>query len=118
VIRARAIPRDVLDRMRSQLERDYAWLLNVHLAEGVLVRWDYEPERFRLGTGANYTPDFRLIDRLGGVTFDEVKGSRRGKNARDSLLRVKVAAELNPMYRFRVVERDRDTGAWQWEVIE
>ena len=84
-----------------------------------LERFDFEPERFRLADGTNYTPDFRLVmtEQLTGdivIAFHEVKPARRLRTERDGIVRVKWAAQLNPMYRFAIV---RPGGNGEWTIL-
>lgn len=79
------------------------------------ARIDFEPERFRLADGTNYTPDFRVVNRhcYGDVThfdvgFFEVKPKARLRTERDGIVRLKWAAQLNPMYEFFLVRPDGD----------
>lgn len=63
---------------RSSWEANYARILNVQLAQGVITKWEYEPETFvfeKITRGnRTYTPDFRLTCRDGRVIYHEVKG--------------------------------------------
>ena len=86
------------DQFRSQLEADYAAELT---ARG--LHWLYEPVTFHLPGGVGYTPDFAILDHP--LTFVEVKGSMRQKNARDSRTRFKVCAGLWPAFRWKWVTR-------------
>ena len=86
------------DQFRSQLEADYAAELT---ARG--LHWLYEPVTFHLPGGVSYTPDFVVIDHP--LTFIEVKGSMRQKNARDSRTRFKICSGLWPAFRWEWVTR-------------
>lgn len=106
--RGKATPR--VRTYRSKLEADYADHLAMLLQAGVIARWDYEAEKFRLADGAWYTPDFRVVYPDRHVEFHETKGYRREA----AIVRVKVAAELHP-YPFVLVERKR--GQWKCTTI-
>jgi hypothetical protein len=94
------------------------------------ARYEYHLERVKAGLiaavlrqpmfdlpgGLRYRADLMLIgvEEFGGghgITVEEVKGSRLGKNSRDSLTRCRVAAGLNPWARWLIVERERG-GCW------
>lgn len=84
-----------------------------------LVDWDYHPLRFSLAPGLTYTPDFGVIVDDGEGTRHyrllEVKGSWKAKNARESRVRLVVAAHRFPFFEWRAVTEDRD--GWQYEDI-
>jgi len=106
VVVAKGTPSD--SPYRSQLEADYAAHLETLKVHGEIVAWWYEPERFHLGGGAWYKPDFRVMSPSGEIQFVEVKGHWR-EAAR---VRIKVAASLHP-YRFTAVTRE--SGEWNEE---
>ena len=95
------------DRFRSKWERQYADLLT---SEG--VAWKYEPVKLRLAANTFYTPDFMLPG--SPITFIEVKGFWRD----DARVKLKVAAEMFPMFTFIAVTKDRRTGEWKEERIK
>ncbi len=95
----------------NKWEAAYAEHLEQLKATNAIKRWDFEPERFRLATGAYYTPDFRIVYHSSAIGFDEVKGFWR-EAAR---VRIKVAAEHNPMYLFRAVTKR--SGTWEYETF-
>lgn len=115
----------VLHPYRSQLEADRAAHLNLLKAAGEIVDWGYEPATFHLPGGVKYKPDFRVTVALlmgdegcieSSVRFEEVKGSKLQKNARDSITRLRVASGQERWARWVLVTRDR-AGNWQEEVI-
>jgi hypothetical protein len=91
---------------RSRWEREYAERLALHRIGGLIQMWYYEPMRFKLADGAWYKPDFMWIANDGQIHFDEVKGFERPA----AILRWKVAAELYPMFKWRMLTK-RD-GSW------
>jgi hypothetical protein len=111
----------------SQLELDYASVLENRKLQGRISEWRYHPLRFRIAQSVNYTPDFmtvREVQPLDPVaaswrgnlyTLDEVKGSWLGKNARDSRTRLQVAAYMYQWFGWRAVTRVK--GEWVYEVI-
>ena len=96
----------------SEDEMFYADLLEVRKASGKIKDWAFQPERFRLGKGAWYTPDFRVVNADNSVQFVEVKGYQREA----ALVRLKVAATLHP-YKFTMIRRRPAKAGGGWEVI-
>lgn len=103
----------------NKTESAYAdWLT----AEPTVLRWWYEPGTFRLshpdsGQPAKVTPDF-LVQMIDGVTFvDDVKSGGLDDNA--ALVRMKCAAELYPLWIWRLVRPipKRDGGGWTWQEV-
>ena len=94
----------------NKLEAAYAQKLELERLAGMWQWWAYEPIKLRLAGGAWYTPDFAMIDTGGHLVIHETKGFWR-EAAR---VRIKVAAELYPFFRFVAVtkQRKRDGGAW------
>ena len=94
----------------NKLEAAYAQRLDLERLAGMWQWWGYEPIKLRLAGGAWYTPDFGLIDTGGHFVIHETKGFWR-EAAR---VRIKVAAELYPFFRFVAVtrQRKRQGGAW------
>jgi hypothetical protein len=101
--KARTMPAVDYAPYRSRWEKEYAAELAASSGVGL---WKYEPMRFRLADGAWYKPDFMWIDYSGKIHFDEIKGFERPA----AILRWKVAAELYPMFKWRMLTK-RD-GAW------
>lgn len=93
------------DRFRSKWEREYA----TRLTSGG-ERWMYEAIKLRLAGNTFYTPDFFLPRSL---KFVEVKGFWRD----DARVKIKVAAEMFPMFEFIAVTKDRRSGEWTEEQI-
>ena len=82
----------------NKTEEAFSRVLDSWKAAGEIVRWDFEPEKFRLADNTFYTPDFRVIMIDMRIIFYEVKGFWRD----DARVKIKVAAELHP-YPFRTV---------------
>jgi hypothetical protein len=60
------------------------------------------------GKVATYTPDFLVLMTDGTTFIDEVKGS--GIDNEASVVRLKAAAELAPLWRFRLAKERRGGG--------
>jgi len=61
----------------------------------------YEPVKLRLAKATFYTPDFMVVLSDGGIEMHEVKGFWRD----DARVKIKVAAEQFPWFRFRAVTK-------------
>lgn len=107
-MRARVEPRAVA--YKSKLEEVYALWLEAEKRRGAIREWAYEAESLRLGQGAWYQPDFRVVTSEGFVEMHETKGFWR-EAAR---VRIKAAAALHP-YRFKAIQKDKALG---WKVEE
>ena len=89
----------------NKVERDFALHLASRLQAGEIQWFRFEPIRLRLGKGAMFTPDFGVVETSGEFTFYEVKGSFFREAAK---VRLKVARELFPFFKFIVVRRTKD----------
>lgn len=82
--------------------------------EGISVRLSHPPK----GQPATYTPDFMILMPDGTTIIDDVKASYRDR-AGD--VRIKAAAELFPLWTWRIVEmkkrNKRDGGGYVIEKI-
>jgi hypothetical protein len=110
--RARALP----GRM-NKTEARYAAHLNLLRAGGVIIEWQYEAVKLRLGENVHYTPDFLVINAASEVEFIEVKG-RKGASyyaTEDSVVKIKAAAARFPFV-FRIAYESA-TG-WMTKTIE
>lgn len=97
----------------NKLEAAYAQKLELERLAGVWQWWAFNSIKLRLATGAYYTPDFALIDAGGHLIIHETKGHWREA----AKVRIKVAAELYPHFRFVAVTRQRmrQGGAWTFK---
>lgn len=91
-------------------ERAFAQHLEMLKRTGEIVSYDFEKETFKLGKACTYTPDFRVLLPDGGIVFYEVKGYWLD----DAKVKIKVAAEMNRMYRFIAVMKKtkKEGGGW------
>lgn len=84
-----------------------------------VLEWQYHPMKFQLAKGLWYTPDFSAVVQWISepkLRIYEVKGSWKSKNARDSRVRLEVAARLFSWFEWQAVTPGRD-GAFCFEVI-
>ena len=100
-----------LKRTRGEMnraEKKYAESLGL---DSEVFRFWFEPFSLRLsnpskGQGARYTPDFMVLMNDGTTYIDDVKPPGNfDDNA--SIVRIKTAAEMFPLWRFRVVKAKR-----------
>ena len=73
----------------------------------------FEAMKLRLADGTFFTPDFLVIGTAGEVELEDVKG-RKGDgyySTEDARLKVKIAADQYPWFRFYVAWEDR-RGNW------
>lgn len=94
----------------NRLEQRYAdEILAPKLQVGVILAYAFEAVTLKLGDDCRYTPDFMVIEQDETITFIECKGFWRD----DAKVKIRVAAEKFPMFRFRAVKHVRDR--WDWE---
>jgi len=108
-----ALARDARDSRMNKTEAAYAAELEIQLKVGMIVDWAFESHKLRLADKTYYTPDFMVITKDREMEFHEVKGFWRD----DARVKIKVAAESYPMYRFKAVQmkRKKDGGGWKVE---
>lgn len=94
-------PRSSANKM-NKLEAAYDQHLDLQKAAGEILWHRFQPMRLRLATGAYYKPDFGVQRPTGPFELHETKGFWR-EAAR---VRIKVAAELFPFFRFIAIKRD------------
>lgn len=94
----------------NKLEAAYAQRIELERLAGVWQWWAFNQIKLRLATGAYYTPDFALIDPGGHLMIHETKGHWREA----AKVRIKVAAELYPHFKFVAVTRQRLRAGGDW----
>jgi len=94
----------------NKTEQAYANHLELLRRGGEVVDYAFERCNLRLADNTYYRPDFLVVyeDRF---EFHEVKGFWRD----DARVKIKVAAEQNPWFRFVVVKKTK--GSWEFERI-
>lgn len=99
----------------SKLERDWAGQLVLMRRGGLLEHWVHQGISVRLADGARYTPDFLVITREREVELHEVKGFMREA----ANVRLKVAAQLYPWFKFVLVRRGKGAhGQWTCDEVK
>lgn len=111
----RAIAREAPARQyASKLEAEWAQVLELRKRAGEIVHWAYEPITLKLADGSRFTPDFMTIRADREIEFFETKGFMREA----ANVRLKVAAELYPWFRFTLVRRGKGArGQWTCDEV-
>lgn len=106
----------------NKTEGEYAALLEAQKLAGEIVAWWFEPFSLRLtnppeGVGCFYSPDFMVLYPDGSTVIRDAKGSGIDNDA--SVVRVKCAAELYPLWKFEIVKKKskKDGGGWSIRVV-
>jgi hypothetical protein len=97
--KARMRPRHKQGEMNGS-ETRYSQILNLRLEAGDLQAWYFERIKLRLADNTYLNIDFMTIDKDGYIILDEVKGHWED----DARVKMKVAAEMYPMFTFRAVK--------------
>lgn len=87
----------------NKTEAAYSRHLEARKHLGEIIRWRFEPIKFRLADKTFYTPDF-MVTCVDHIEIHEVKGFME----EDANVKIKVAAELNPEFLFIVVKKEKD----------
>lgn len=95
----------------NRLEEAYAQHLECQKMAGVIRDWRWEPMKLRLADRTYYDLDFLVIAGDDAVEVHEVKGHWED----DARVKIKVAAEQFPWFRFRAIQRVRKE--WQVEML-
>ena len=112
--KARAVHRPTRG-VPNKTEAAYRDQLEFLRQSGLIHAYAFEALRLRLAPATGYTPDFLVITNHGEVELHEVKGWMRD----DANAKLKIAAELYPYFRFRLVRQTakRDGGGWNVEDV-
>jgi hypothetical protein len=106
----RARARHVIGKM-NKLETAYSEALEARKREGLICDWKFEAIKLRLANLTYYSSDFLVIAGDDVVELHEVKGFWED----DARVKIKVAAEQFPWFRFLGVTRRK--GVWATEEI-
>lgn len=88
----------------NKTEKARAIELEAMRRSGQIASWAYERITLKLADDCRYTPDFFVVDLLGGITFEEVKGFWRD----DARVKIRVAAAQFPQFAFTALKQTRD----------
>lgn len=97
----------------NKTEAKYAAHLETLRMSGSVAWYKFEPCKFRLADLTFYTPDFMVMLPTGLIELHEVKGARAIFQD-DARAKIKVAAELFPLFRF-VAAYPQKGGGWEIE---
>ena len=86
----------------NNLERAFAGRLKLQWLAGEIVAFCFEPFPLRLAPRTEYNPDFLVLTLSGRGEFYETKGAKVWE---DSVVKLKVAAAMFPMFDFFLVKR-------------
>lgn len=98
-------------RKMNKLEARYAEYLEAQKGLGEVLWYDYEAITLRLGDDCRYIPDFLVLVRSGHLEVRETKGFWED----DAKVKIRVAAELYPVFRFVAIQEvpKKDGGGWK-----
>jgi hypothetical protein len=122
-------------RGMNKLEAEYAQELECEKRLGVILWWAFEPIKFRLAKLTTYTPDFMVFrvnwtmsekasagnfpgnryPEVSRVEFHETKGGFWRDDAR---VKIKVVAEMYPMFKFVGITKRKVSEGGGWNVEE
>lgn len=97
----------VSDTRMNKTEEAYAAELELRLRAGEVAWYRFEAIKLRLAKRTWYTPDFLIGYADGTMEFVEIKG---GFVRDDAAVKVKVAREMYPMFRWKALSLKR--GEW------
>lgn len=98
------------ERFDSKLEVSRSQYLGMLVLAKDVRMVIHHPFTVQLSEKRSYTPDFFIWWTDGRLQVEEVKGSTKQKNARDSITRLHLAAAKLPMFDWRLTRRVR--GQW------
>ena len=101
------------DGYDSKLEDTRARELELERLAGEIRAWRYHPFTVTIGVRRTYTPDFLVVPIHGPLRIEEIKGSLRAKNARDSVTRLHAAAAQLPMLDWVLLVQEGRRGGWK-----
>lgn len=111
--KARARPRPTDGPNKT--EAAYGQTLELQLRAGIIVWYKFEALKLRLADRTFYTPDYAVITASNlELEFHEVKGFWED----DARVKIKVAAEIYPHFRFIAVTRSKSApSGWESEAF-
>lgn len=116
--RVRAVARVVGPAKRGMngLETRFAELLKLRLLAGEILSFEFEGLSFKIGHQMRYKPDFAVLNSDSTMTCYETKGFWRA----DARMRIKLAANAWPAFRFIGVmeEGGRNSKKWVYEIFD
>ena len=92
----------------SKLEAEYGKHLEIMKRAGEIVDYKHQPLKLRLADLTYYSPDYAVLHNDDSMAFVEVKSYWED----DARVKIKVAAEQFPWFRFVAAERRRKADPW------
>ena len=104
------------DHSLNKLEQSYQDQLQAEKLSGNVADFRWEAFKLRLADNTTYSPDFVVLMPDGHIELHEVKG---GFCPEKNRIKVKVAAEMFPWFKFVIVRRlpKKSGGGWDYEVF-
>ena len=98
----------------NKTESAYAKYLAILKMAGEVEWYEFEGIKFRLADNTFYTPDFAVMRADCSIEIHEVKGFW----ADDAKVKIKVAAEKYPIFKFIGVTQEAKKNGGGWKVEE
>ncbi len=105
---ARASGHDPLSKL-NKTERRFCARLDSYKARKLIRDFTTQAVTLHLAHDCRFTPDNAVIEADGTFTFYDVKGFER----EDAVLKMRIAAERFPWFRFRMIVEDRKCDSWR-----
>lgn len=96
----------------NKTEKAYSDHLEAKKARGDVLWYRFEALRLKLADNTFYTADFTVMVEEGYIEFHEVKGFWHDAGR----IKIKVAAEQYPMFRFKAYKTRSKKAGGGWEV--
>ena len=106
--------REAAKRGPNKWESEYAEILEGGKRAGVFLWYGFEALTLRLADRTTYRPDFIVVMADGSVEAIEIKGFPRD----DAIVKYKVAAEMFPWIKFRMMRKRPVKAGGGWEQIK
>jgi hypothetical protein len=99
----------------NKTEQEYMDQLKLLKISERIVDYGYEKIKLKLAKKTTYTPDFYVLHNDRSLDLIEIKGHWED----DARVKIKVAAEMFPFFRFIAVKKltKKEGGGWKEEII-
>lgn len=96
----------------NKLETEYGNFLELQKRGGLITWYAFSLLKIRLADRTFYTPDYVVVNAALELEFHEVKGFWED----DARVKIKVAAEQNPHFKFIAVQKKKSApSGWEYE---
>jgi len=92
----------------NKTEKRYADLLALAVRAGEIERWNFERLKVRLADNTFFTPDFYVVYN-DHIEIHEIKG---GYIHEDAIVKFKMAAELFPEFKWKMIQQKTKLSPW------